>query len=103
MSHEDMVFAKWETLIVGLKSAVRQRYGKELVVINAEGGNHNNFLTAVERVKSRNDTVVACSIPNGEIVRYPFLDVEWRIMEADDNIKITGKPDNVKKAMELLQ
>src|SRR5438874_13063694 len=98
MNNEETMLAKWESLIVGLKDAVRHKYGKELVVINAEGGNHKNYLAAIGQVKGRKDTVVACSIPNGEIVRYPFLDVEWRIMEGEETIKVTGKPANVKKA-----
>jgi hypothetical protein len=84
-----------------LFAALRSQ-GIEPRVINADCGTHNHYLKACEMAKDCKDVLVTVSVYEGELIRYPYLDVEWNIMANNPKIGITGQPENIKKALAML-
>lgn len=90
---------KIETVVGLLKDVVRREYGSELSVIYVEGGNFKNYQKAIKQAGKSPSVAVWVCLPQIELLRYPYLDVEFNVKRGAKKTGATGPP---KKVAELL-
>ena len=98
----------WEQLLDTLSGGIKRKTGKDMVLVNVESGadeyeSHERYLSAVFEAVDRDEVIVCLSIPDGELVRYPYLNVEWRVTHGKGKVGMTGVPQDCEKAVALLR
>jgi len=59
------------------------------------------YMTAAETIKSRYDTVVTTSLLGEERILWPHQDIQFYIIDGQEEIKTTGNPYNLQEFYEV--
>ena len=96
-----------EEFIRTLKKALIKHNDDEVKMLSVTKGNIDRYydlcdlFTKTDSLRDRL-TIITVSIEGGDLFRYPYLDVEWRVMDGDPTIKITGNPANCAAICKLM-
>jgi len=103
----EMPEPKIEVVVELLKEMVDREYGTKLAVIFVEGGDFESYRKAISKIEAlpihqRRATVVWVCLEDAELLRYPFLNVEFNRREGAEKLGITGQPEKITKVMRLI-
>jgi len=98
----------WKKVITMLKTYIMSTTGSEIKVIFVDA--HRDckvqsemYTRAINEVGTNPLVVVTSTFADSEKIRYPHLDVEFRIPTGTEHIKATGKRENVAKIVAVVQ
>lgn len=105
---EELPEPKIESIIELLEAMAAEEYGAKLAVIYVEGGSFEAYQETIPQASKRlledqlRATVVWVSLEDAELLRYPFLDVEFNVKKGAQKIGVTGPPAKVAEVMQLI-
>jgi hypothetical protein len=96
-----------ERIVDLMRDMVRREYDSDLSVIYIEGGDFDAYQKAIQCTREQPEAatrtiIVWTCLPDVELLRYPFLDVEFNLRTGASKLGVTGDPPTVQDLLERL-